>query len=194
MSTTVCPARTCAASGSARRSNATTAAPDFLARFRHMGSPITPRPMNPSVVANLCSSQPVERGRIVVSQLAAHLRRQVPHLPLNRFSGVGPDAVGVGIVRRPQQMALAEERNERDRHVVFLEGRVDLPLEELARLRFEGAAALVGPELLRLPESPVAVVELLDEPGEPTPAGPGPLPTQSRGGRREAPGAEGAEG
>src|SRR3989449_3690380 len=191
MSTTVCPARTCAASGSARRSNATTAAPDFRARFRHMGSPIPPRPMNPGVVATLCSSQPVERGRIVESQLAAYLRRQVPHLPLNRFSGVGPDAVGVGIVRRPQQMALAEERNERHRHVVFLEGRVDLPLEELARLRFEGAAALVGPELLRLPESPVAVVELPGEPRKPSRAGPRPHPTQTLGALQDAPRGEG---
>src|SRR5216117_3509118 len=127
---------------------------------------------NASPTRGSASAQPVECGRIVVSQLAAHLRRQVPHLPLDRLSGAGPDAVGVGIVRRPQQVAIAIERNERDRHVVFLEGRVDLPLEELARLRFEGAAALVGPELLRLPEPPVAVVELLDEPGEPSRAGP----------------------
>src|SRR5260370_9615978 len=45
------PSPASAASGSARWSNATTAAPDFLARLRHMASPITPSPMNPSVVA-----------------------------------------------------------------------------------------------------------------------------------------------
>src|SRR5262245_65185158 len=71
------------------------------------------------------------------------------------------------IVRGPQEVALAEERYERHRDVVVLEGRVDLPLEEIARLRDERAAPLVGPELLRLPESPVAIVELLDEPGQP---------------------------
>src|SRR5206468_11886730 len=112
----------------------------------------------------------------------------------DRFSGVGPDAVGVGIVRRPEQMAIAKERNERDRHVVFLEGRVDLPLEELARLRFEGAAALVGPELLRLPEAPVAVVELLNEPGEPSRAGLGHHHAQSRVALEDAPGEEVDEG
>ena len=59
----------------------------------------------------LCAPQAVERGRIVVRQLAAHLRRHVPHLPLDRFSGVGPDAVEVGIVRRLQQVASASERS-----------------------------------------------------------------------------------
>src|SRR5262245_26562935 len=65
-------------------------------------------------------------------------------------------------------MALAKERNERHRDVVVLEGRIDLPLEEIAGLRDHVAAALVGPELLRLPEPPVAIVELLNEPREPS--------------------------
>src|SRR5215472_4718397 len=112
----------------------------------------------------------------------------MPHLPLDRLAGVGPDAVRMRIVRRPQEMALAEERNERHRHVVFLEGRVDLTLEELARLRDERAAALVGPELLRLPEPPVAVVELLNEPGEPSRAGLGHLHAQLRMPLEDAPG------
>src|SRR5438552_29579 len=149
---------------------------------------------NASPTRGSASTQPVERGGIVVSQLAAHLRRQVPHLPLDRVSRTGPDAVGVGIVRRPEQVAVAEERNERHRHVVFLEGRVDLPLEELTRLRHEGAAALVGPELLRLPEPPVAVVELLDEPGEPSGAGLGHHHAQSRMTLEDAPGEEVDEG
>src|SRR3989441_7960802 len=157
-------------------------------------SSVTPADSAIASAYNLCSSQPVERGRIVVSQLAAHLRRQMPHLPLDRLSGVGPDAVGVGIVRRPQQVPIAKERNERDRYVVFLEGRVDLPLEELARLRFEGAAALVGPELLRLPEAPVAVVELLKEPGGPSPTRPRHHPAQTPVGVEEAPREEGDEG
>src|SRR2546430_16080822 len=156
-------------------------------------SSVTPADSAIASAYNLCSSQPVERGRIVVSQLAAHLRRQVPHLPLNRFSGVGPDAVGVGIVRRPQQMALAEEWNERHRHVVFLEGRVDLPLEELARLRFEGAAALVGPELLRLPESPVAAGKPPGAPRKPPRAPPCPPHTPPPGGPPETPHAQGRE-
>src|SRR6202795_4720535 len=121
--------------------------------------------------AALRSSQPVERRGVVVSQLAAHLRGQVLHLPLDRRSRVGPDAVGVRIVRGPQEVTLAEEWDERHRDVVVLERRVELPLEELARLRDERAAALVGPEVLGLPEPPVAVVELLDEPGEPPGAG-----------------------
>jgi len=50
------PSRASAASGSARWSHATTAAPNFRARLRHMGSPITPRPMNPSVIAMLVTT------------------------------------------------------------------------------------------------------------------------------------------
>src|SRR5262245_1105702 len=109
------------------------------------------------------------------------------HLPLDRGARVGPDAVGVRIVRRPQQVPIAKERNERHRHVVFLEGRVDLPLEELARLGDEGAAALVGPELLRLPQPPVAVVELLNEPGQPPGARLGHHDAQSAGALAKAP-------
>src|SRR5438105_11144058 len=75
------------------------------------------------------------------------------------------------IVRGPQEVPLAEERDERHRDVVVLERRVDLALEEIARLRDERRAALVGPELLGLPEPPVAVVELLDEPRQPSGAG-----------------------
>src|ERR1700674_936619 len=68
-------------------------------------------------------------------------------------------------------MALAEERDEGHRRVIFLEGRVDLALEKFARLGFELDAALVGPEILGLPEAPMPVVEFLDEPGEPAGAG-----------------------
>src|SRR5262245_11144751 len=98
------------------------------------------------------------------------------------------------IVRGPQQVPLAEERDERHRDVVVLERRVDLPLEEVARLRDEGAAALVGPEFLGLPEPPVAVVELLDEPGEPAGAGLGHHHAQLRVPLENAPGEEIDEG
>src|SRR5262245_246841 len=98
------------------------------------------------------------------------------------------------IVRGPQEVALAEERYERHRDVVVLEGRVDLPLEEIARLRDERAAALVGPELLRLPEAPVAIVELLDEPREPSRAGLGHHDAQSRVPLEDAPREEVDEG
>src|SRR5215510_801039 len=148
----------------------------------------------PAVAMALAPCQPVERGRVVAGQLATHLRGQVPHLALDRLAGIGPDAVGVGIVGRPQQMALAEEWDERHRHVVVLEGRVDLPLEELARLGDEVAAALVGPELLRLPEPPVAIVELLDQPGKPPRASLGHHHAQSRVTLEDAPDEEVDEG
>src|SRR5947207_4123951 len=98
------------------------------------------------------------------------------------------------IVRGPQEVTLAEERDERHRDVVVLERRVDLPLEELARLRDECLAALVGPELLGLPEPPVAPVELLDEPGEPSGAGLGHHHAQPRVPLENAPGEEIDEG
>src|SRR5437870_1947799 len=94
------------------------------------------------------------------------------------------------IVRGPQEVTLTEERDERHRDVVVLERRVDLALEELARLRDEGAAALVGPELPGLPEPPVAPVELLDEPGEPSGAGLGHDHAQLRMPLEDAPGEE----
>ncbi len=45
------PSAASAASGAGRSSKATTVAPDFLARFRHIGSPMTPSPTNPSTPA-----------------------------------------------------------------------------------------------------------------------------------------------
>src|SRR5499426_2591990 len=87
-------------------------------------------------------------------------------------------------------MTLAEERDQRHRDMVVLERRVDLPLEELARLRDEGAATLVGPELLGLPEPPVAPVELLDEPGQPSRPGLGHHDPQLRVPLEDAPGEE----
>src|SRR5690349_25102624 len=98
------------------------------------------------------------------------------------------------IVRGPQEMSLAEERNERHRDVVIRKRRVDLPLEELARLRDEGGAALVRPELLGLPESPVAPVELLNEPRQPSGAGLGHHHPQLRVPLENAPGEEVDEG
>src|SRR5262245_23214548 len=98
------------------------------------------------------------------------------------------------IIRRPQEMALAEERNERHRHIVFLERCVDLSLEEIAGLRHQRAAALVGPEFLRLPEPPVAVVELLHEPGQPSRAGLGHYHPQLRVALENAPGEKVDEG
>src|SRR5205809_3045482 len=68
-------------------------------------------------------------------------------------------------------MALAEERDQRHRDIVLLERCPDLPLEEFAGFGFERAAALVAPEFLRFPQPPVAVIELLHEPGQPTGAG-----------------------
>src|SRR5215813_12466566 len=53
------PSAASAASGAGRSSKASTVAPDFLARFRHIGWPMTPSPMNPStpglvMPASLC--------------------------------------------------------------------------------------------------------------------------------------------
>ncbi len=42
------PSGASAASGAGRSSKATTVAPDFRARFRHIASPMTPSPTNPS--------------------------------------------------------------------------------------------------------------------------------------------------
>src|SRR3954452_25096413 len=68
-------------------------------------------------------------------------------------------------------MAFAEERDQRHRDIVFLERCPDLSLEEFAGFGFERAAALVAPEVLRFPQPPVAVIELLHQPGQPTGAG-----------------------
>src|SRR5262249_60455678 len=64
------------------------------------------------------------------------------------------------------------------------------------RLRFGAGRAppLVGPDLLGLPERRVAVVELLDEPGQPYRAGLGPDDAQLRMPLEDAPGEEIDEG
>src|ERR1700757_552789 len=111
------------------------------------------------------SAQPIEFGGVVVGQLPTHFDRKIRHLPFDGGARVGPHTVGMWIVRGPQQMSVAKERDQRHRNAILLEGRVYLALEEFARLGFERNAALVGPELLGFPEPPMAVVELLDEPG-----------------------------
>src|SRR6516162_9319241 len=68
-------------------------------------------------------------------------------------------------------MALTKERDQRHRYMVLLERRVELPLEQFARLCLERDAALVGPELLGFPEPPMPIVELLDDPRQPARAG-----------------------
>src|SRR6516165_4246379 len=58
------------------------------------------------------SIQPVEPGGVVVGQLTAHLRRQILHLARNRIRRIGPHAVGMRVVRSPQQMPVAKERDQ----------------------------------------------------------------------------------
>src|SRR5690606_2913941 len=63
-------------SGAGSRSNARTRAPDFCTRLRHIGSPMTPRPMKPSCVVSaailnvlligLSASRDVDRLRLLV--------------------------------------------------------------------------------------------------------------------------------
>ena len=85
-------------------------------------------------------------------------------------------------------MAVAEERDQRHRRVILLEGRVDLPLEQFAWASFERGAALVGPEFLGFPQPPVAVVELLHQPGQPAGAGLGHHHLELRVAFEDAPG------
>src|SRR5256885_17144082 len=84
-------------------------------------------------------------------------------------------------------MALAEERDQRHRDIIFLERCPDLPLEEFAGFGFERAAALVAPEFLRFPQPPVAGAPLPCRPGPPAGAGPGPTLLQFWGARAAAP-------
>src|SRR6202022_2623677 len=72
----------------------------------------------------LISAQTVEFGGVIVGQLPAHLDRETGHLALDRRPRIGPDTVGMRVVRGPQEMSLAEERHQRHRYAVLLEGRV----------------------------------------------------------------------
>src|SRR5215469_11406032 len=65
-------------------------------------------------------------------------------------------------------MTLAKKRNQRHRGVVLLKGRPNLLFEQFTGLGYELGTALVGPKFLGLPQPPVAVVELLHEPREPS--------------------------
>src|SRR5215472_7363798 len=134
------------------------------------------------------SIEPVEPGGVVVRQLLPHLGGEPGHLALDRRARIGPHPVGMGVVGSPQQMALAKKRDQRHRGVVFLKGRPDLPFEQFAGLGFQLGTALVGPELLGLPQPPVAVVELLHEPGQPAGAALGDDDFESRMAFEDAPG------
>src|SRR5262252_4296682 len=103
------PSAARAASGAGRSSKASTVAPDFLARFRHIGWPMTPSPTNPStpavvMPASLFSSSPARAERAGLledrSRWEDNPERDAPsdsiaghqksHSP-SRTSGVAPD-------------------------------------------------------------------------------------------------------
>src|SRR5437867_9262301 len=101
-----------------------------------------------SLLSPVTVREPVELRRVVVRELSLHVRRQMAHLLLDDPSRVRPGAVGVRIVRRPEQVAFAVERKQRHRHVIFLEREPDLTAKHVARLQREMNAAALIPVLL----------------------------------------------
>src|SRR5439155_19915514 len=83
------------------------------------------------------AADPVELGRVVARDLLLHPLRQPAQVLLERAVRVRPDAVGVRIVRAPDDVVLADERDDRLQVLVLLIGHVALAPEVIAGLERE---------------------------------------------------------
>src|SRR5262249_3355309 len=81
--------------------------------------------------------EPVHLDDVVAGDLATHARRDPAQVGVQRLLRVGPDAVRVRIVRAPDDVVLAHDRNDRLEVVVLLIGGVALASEVVAGLHGE---------------------------------------------------------
>src|SRR5262249_51116602 len=89
--------------------------------------------------------EPVQLDDVVAGDLAPHARRHPAQVGVERLLGVRPDAVGVRIVRAPDDVVLAHDRDDRLQILVLLIGGVALAAEVVAGLHgeVEGARPVV---------------------------------------------------
>src|SRR5215471_6560827 len=90
-------------------------------------------------------AQVVELDHVLRRDLAPHALRQHAEVLLDELARVGPEAVGMRIVRAPDDVVLADQRDDRLHVLVLLIGDIALALEVVAGLELEaeGATAIL---------------------------------------------------
>src|SRR5262252_2336131 len=90
-------------------------------------------------------AQVVELDHVLRRDLAPHALRQHAEVLLDELARVGPETVGMRIVRAPDDVVLADQRDDRLHVLVLLIGDIALALEVVAGLEPEakGAAAIL---------------------------------------------------
>src|SRR5215831_16702310 len=86
-------------------------------------------------------AQVVELDHVLRRDLAPHALRQHAEVLLDELSRVRPEAVGMRIVRAPDDVVLADEGDDRLHVLVLLIGHVALALEVVAGLQLEAQRA-----------------------------------------------------
>src|SRR4030095_16639883 len=86
-------------------------------------------------------AQVVELDHVLRRDLAPHALRQHAEVLLDELPRVRPQAVGMRIVRSPDDVVLADERDDRLHVLVLLIGYIPLALEVVAGLEFEAEEA-----------------------------------------------------
>src|ERR1700730_17426016 len=82
-------------------------------------------------------TQVVELDHVLRRDLPAHPLGQHAEVLLDVLARVGPEAVGMRVVRAPDDIVLADERDDRLHVLILLIGRVALALEVVAGLHLE---------------------------------------------------------
>src|SRR5713101_5688307 len=103
----------------------------------------------------------VEPGYVLAGDLAAHARRYLGEILVENALRVRPDAVGVRVVRAPDDVVLADQRDDRLQILVLLVGDVALAAEIVAGLQLEAE----GPPAVGV--FGVETVEDVGQPGHP---------------------------
>src|SRR5437870_3705169 len=106
----------------------------------------------------LLSVEVVEAGHVLAGGFAAHARRGRGAVLVENALRIRPDAVGVRVVGAPDDVVLADQRNDRIEILVLLIGDVALPSEIVARLQFE----IEAPRTVR-----ILCVEAVEDIGQP---------------------------
>src|SRR5437868_12631455 len=86
-------------------------------------------------------SNAVELRHVVAGDLPAHGLGEPAEVLLEDLARVRPEAVGMRVVRAPEDVVLADERHDRLEELVLLVGHEALPAEVVARLHREADAA-----------------------------------------------------
>src|SRR5215471_16549430 len=123
----------------ATRPSTTTCPPPGQSKYPTCRSPCALAPISARL------TQVVELDHVLRRDLAPHALRQHAEVLLDELARVGPEAVGMRIVRAPDDVVLADQRDDRLHVLVLLIGDIALALEVVAGLELEaeGATAIL---------------------------------------------------